>query len=185
MQLIANKQINIKKNSTLHSVTVITNIFGYFCKNGERQILETKVKKRFFNRSLIKKKTINLSHCLTTIIQKTTPYIKLKQKKNRRRTTKKQFFVRPIDRITSKRKAYISFSSFFKSIKRTKKPFVSQLEIQLESIYTQRKNRNQKHILTDKQNLLHKSAFKFKRNLIKNKRKFKDHKSKFKINLLF
>ena len=156
------------KNSinSFSSANVITNIIGYFCKKGNGQILENKVKIRLFNRALLKKKPVNISLCLNTFIINTLPYIKVKpKKKQKRRKAQKKLLVRSIDRTASKRKAYINFSSVFKSIKHTKKPFISRLEIELESIYIHSTKRVQsgiaKYVLMEKRDALHKSAYKY------------------------
>jgi hypothetical protein len=158
--------MNKNQSNTFSSANVITNIIGYLCQKGESQILENKIKLILFKRVLFKKNSIKMSTCLNMFIINTLPYIKAKfKKKQKRRKAKKGFLVRSIDRTASKRKAYINFSSVFKSIKSTKASFISKFEGELESIYTHSTKRIQsgvgKYILMEKRDMLHKSAYKY------------------------
>lgn len=161
--------VSKEKSEEFSSVNIITNITGYFCKKGKREILETKFKEILFKRASSGKKPIKLGTCLNTLIANTLSHIKLKPKKGRnrrnRQKAKKNFLVYPIDRITSKRKAYINFFTTFKGVKQQNKPFISRFEVELESIYAHVNKRVQsglsKYILTEKRDNLHKSAFKY------------------------
>ena len=158
--------MNKNQPNKFSSANVITNIIGYLCQKGEGQMLENKIKNMLFNRVLFKKKSVKISTCLNMFIINTLPYIKAKaKKKQKRRKAKKGFLVRSIDRTASKRKAYINFSSVFKSVKQTKAPFISKFERELESIYTHSTKRIQsetgKYILIEKRDTLHKSAYKY------------------------
>lgn len=148
---------------------IVSNLSGYFCRKGNRQLIEKNVQKRLFKRvSSTKKEEVNLSNYFTSFIEASLPYVKLKPKKRRGRRKKKVKIMRvnPIDRFTSKRKAFIMFSSLFKGINRQKKHFMSRLENELESIYTNSLKRNQTGVtklpIIDKKDQLHKSAYKYK-----------------------
>jgi len=155
-----------KRKSNFSSVNVITNIRGYFCQKGSIHILENKVKDRLTNRILFKKNTISLNKCLNTFLATSLPYIKLKpKKKKKRRKIQKKFNVRWLDRIISKRKAYMNFSRIVKSIKKTKNLFISQLESEIEFVYISTvkwaKSKVNKPTLIEKRDNLHKIAHKF------------------------
>jgi len=167
MDKIIKPLINITINKLeFSSVNIITNIFGYFCQKGKRHILEKKYENINFKRAISKKKTAHISIYLNSFIKSTTPYIKVKPKKSRNRNKiNKALLVHPIDRISSKRKAYINFFSFFKGSKNKKKPFIPQLETEFESIYVSTGKYTQsstnKPILIEKRDALHQSAYKY------------------------
>ena len=155
---------NGSKISAFSSANTITNMISYFCHNGKTQVLENKFKGILLNRIVSKKKTINISKCINLFIETTLPYIKLKSKKGqKRRKAQKALLVRPINRITSKRKAYMNFSSLFKMSKHSNKPLILRLETEFESIYgaksTQASTTN--HSLREKRDSVHKSAYKY------------------------
>ena len=167
MNKIIKPVINISSNKLeFSSVNIITNIFGYFCRKGKRHILEKKYENMHFKRAISKKKTAHISIYLNSFIKSTTPYIKVKPKKSRNRNKmNKALLVHPIDQISSKRKAYINFFSFFKGSKNNKKSFIPQLETEFESIYLSISKSIQsstnKPILIEKRDTLHQSAYKF------------------------
>ena len=148
---------------------IVSNLSGYFCRKGNRQLIEKNVQKMLFKRvSSVKKEEVNISSYFTSFIEASLPYVKLKPKKRRGRRKKKVKIMRvnPIDRFTSKRKAFMMFSSLFKGINRQKKNFISRLENELESIYTNSLKRSQTGVtklpIIDKKDQLHKSAYKYK-----------------------
>ena len=152
--------------NTFSSANIMTNMMTYFCHNGKTQVLENKFKGILFNRILTKKKMMNINNCINLFIETSLPYIKLKSKKGqKRRKTQKALLVRPIDRIASKRKAYINFSSLFKVTKHSSKPLILRLETEFESIYTHTTKQSQSsvnnHSLRDRRDDVHKSAYKY------------------------
>ena len=151
----------MQKVNVFSSANTITNILSYFCYNGKTQVLENKFKEILLKRTLAKKKSIKINDCLNIFMETTLPYIKLKSKK--RRKTQKALLVRPINRITSKRKAYMNFSYLFKITKQGNKPFMSRLETEFESIYvsTTAQSAVNSHNLREKCSILHKSAYKY------------------------
>ena len=158
--------VSVQQSHAFPPVNTLTNMLGYFCQNGNIHILESKCKNMLLKRSATKKSSVSLGPCLNTLIKNTLPYIKVKPKKSRgRRKTKKALLLSPIDRVTSKRKAYRNFSSFFKSNKNVNKPFISRLENEFES-FSLSSNKRQpgvtKHSLTEKRDLVNKSAFKYR-----------------------
>jgi len=164
---ISNKIVKATKTNKNTPVNVITNMFGYLCRDGKRQRLEKKIKDRLFYRSIIKKNTIDINTCITTLLVSSTPYIKVKAKKSYGRNRSKKnirLFVSPISRLTSMRKMYIGFSSIFKSGKSINKPFIIRLETEFESIYKSNIKSSQasnKYALKEKRDQQHKSAFKY------------------------
>ena len=164
----SNKIVKTTKTNVITSVNIITNMFGYLCRDGKRHRLEKKIKDRLLYRSITKKNTIDINACVNTFISSSTPYINVKAKKssgrNRSNVKNKILFVYPISRLTSIRKIYIGFSSIFKSGKSINKPFISRLETEFESIYQSNIKSNQasnKYALMEKRDQLHKSAFKY------------------------
>jgi hypothetical protein len=159
---------NGSKISAFSSANTMTNIISYFCHNGKTQVLENKFKGILFNRIVSKKKVINISNCINLFIETSLPYIKLKSKKSqKRRKAQKSLLVRPINRITSKRKAYMNFSSLFKVTKHSSKPLMLRLETEFESIYayaikqSQSQSSASSHSLMEKRDSVHKSAYKY------------------------
>ena len=162
--IMNNQSKFMQKVNLFSSANTITNILSYFCYNGKTQVLENKFKEILLKRTLAKKKSIKISDCLNIFIETTLPYIKLKSKKSqKRRKTQKVLLVRPINRITSKRKAYMNFSSLFKITKQGNKPFMSRLETEFESIYisTTAQSSVNSHNLMEKCSIVHKSAYKY------------------------
>jgi hypothetical protein len=152
--------------SQFSSVNTRTNIFGYFCRKGNIDRIESKFKRILLKRRL-KKSSIDINRCINRFLVTTCPYVKAKVKKRpgRRSSPKKRkaLLVYPIERIKSKQKRYLNFSNHIKSLKKKSISFISQLESELESftLNKQKATTLRKHVLEQKLNLFHKSAYKY------------------------
>ncbi len=155
-----------QSQSQFSSVNTRTNMFGYFCRKGNIDIIESKFKRILFKRRL-KKSSIDINGCINHLLVTTCPYVKVKIKKGpgrgSSRKKRKALLIYPIERIKSKQKRYLNFSNHIKGLKKKSISFISQLESELESftLHKQKATTLRKHILEQKLNLFHKSAYKY------------------------
>jgi hypothetical protein len=77
MQITYTKTLN-----NISSINIISNIIGYVTKRGNSETVEKNIYKRIFNKiNFSNKNDVSLSNYLTSFMDVSCPYIKLKPKK--------------------------------------------------------------------------------------------------------
>ena len=186
MQITYTKTLN-----NISSINIISNIIGYVTKRGNSETVEKNIYKRIFNKiNFSNKNDVSLSNYLTSFMDVSCPYIKLKPKKvwgRRKNKQIKTIRVKLIDQFTSKLKAFIRFSNNFKNITGQRVKFIANFENQLKVIYLNSTNQNRVGVtalpIIEKINQLHISGYKFKPYKWKQKNNnWKKEKEKAKVN---
>ena len=163
------KNINFKSKTNFSAVNTATNRLTYLFRKGQKGTTETKRRERLKQRARKKvtsdsvENVNSISSRFKSFFISTTPFIGLKTRRIRRgkRTRSK---VIALTRIRCQRKSFMEFSSIFYSSNRSKKPLISRLELELDSMYANRRKRGtpsqgSSSSLYDKQALLYSTAY--------------------------
>jgi hypothetical protein len=128
------------------SVNTASNRLNYFFRQGQKNSIESKRRTRFIQRAA-KKPVVNAENS-TKIFSRfksffisATPFIGLKTRRRRRgkRVVNK---VITLTRRRSQRKSFLEFASMVCVSGRSKKPFMTRLESELEGLYSNSRKRN-------------------------------------------
>ena len=163
------KVLVIKCLSTVQgSVSTASNRLNYFFRQGQKNSIESKMRTRFIQRAL-KKPVVKVENS-TKIFSRfksffisATPFIGLKTRRRRRgkRVINK---VITLTRTRSQRKSFLEFASMVCVGGRSKKPFRTRLENELETLYSNSRKRNLRsqsgsNPLYEKRALLYETAY--------------------------